>query len=747
VSAGTAELVLPRDGMTSAGVYEEDGRLIRTLWSARAHGAGPLRIQWDGRDDDGAPAPATRRYVVRAIAHNVRYVWDGVIGNTSRELTGAAVHRSMWPIQDMALDDAGNAFFVVGYAEGQRALHRFKTADPQRRLSLLREDYRREFRYVATDGRLAYFANTGVAAARGSFMRQPQTFVAATDVGTDELHRFPSGTTGIDAENKWSNVIDYDADDRSDVGFRSAPTGLAVQKYGPYLFVAHARLGEIRVFDKRTGERVAIIPAAEPTDLDVAPDESLWVLDKASRGGAIVRLRLVNGEWREDSRVQDVFDDAVALGVSPLDGTVVVVDAGSEQLKAFDAEGRAVWTFGQAGGYRAGGPEVTTDKFSFSGRSPYLAFAPDGSFWVGDPGNARNLHFSPGREFLEQILYLPRNYVVAVNSANPRRVFSHFLEFEVDYAQPIASSWRLVANWQPSLDGPYVGDRDGFQAVHTLSNGRTYGVVHRFDLRMSEVVELTGQGLRPTGTKLDFGTKLYADGSLRWHIAPFDAGLIVYERSLDGFAKNGDPRWGRADELARVARLRPDDPFYHDVPGVNGVNEPTYPITSGGIILAFNPGRSAGFHLGGLLRGGDRWLWRASPSGSWELGADGQIVNKDGRYEIANGVQYLGNVVMAAGRHVLYGYHGEAWRSGQANQWLHFYDNGLFIGQFGRPGLPGNGYDAPAEAAGNSFSAQLVTHDGGVYLWHNDEHAHGGVHRWRLEGADAIELLEAPIAP
>ena len=102
---------------------------------------------------------------------------------------------------------------------------------------------------------------------------------------------------------------------------------------------------------------------------------------------------------------------------------------------------------------------------------------------------------------------------------------------------------------------------------------------------------------------------------------------------------------------------------------------------------------------------------------------------------------------MSAGRNVVYGYHGEAWRGGQATQWLHFYDNGLFIGQFGRPGLPGNGHDAPAEAAGNAFSPQLVTYDGVVYLWHNDEHAHGGVHRWRIEGADAIDVLEASIDP
>jgi hypothetical protein len=127
----------------------------------------------------------------------------------------------------------------------------------------------------------------------------------------------------------------------------------------------------------------------------------------------------------------------------------------------------------------------------------------------------------------------------------------------------------------------------------------------------------------------------------------------------------------------------------------------------------------------------------------------GQIVPKDGRYGIGDGVQYPGNVVMTAGHQIIYGYHGEAWRGGQANQWLHFLDNGLFIGQFGRPWVPEKGDPGPAvaEATGNSFSPALVTVNGQLYLWHNDESGHAGVHRWRIDGTDGIRVLEAAIEP
>ena len=110
---------------------------------------------------------------------------------------------------------------------------------------------------------------------------------------------------------------------------------------------------------------------------------------------------------------------------------------------------------------------------------------------------------------------------------------------------------------------------------------------------------------------------------------------------------------------------------------------------------------------------------------------------------------------------VIVGFNGEGWRGGQANQWLH-YDGatGLFLGQFGTVNgvhdLPhssfdyvGGGYATPG-SAGNSFGAILVQVPGdgadatavpsiasdALYLYHNDESVHGGVHRWRVSGLD-----------
>jgi hypothetical protein len=474
-SAGTVRIDVPEAATTSAGIFDAEGRLVRTLWSGEPRERGAVALDWDGRNDDGAVVDPAHRYTARLLAHHVRYVWEGVIGNTSRDRDGAHVHRAFLPISAMAFDAAGDGFYAVGYNEGQPAMHRFRTSDPQRQDALGHDDYRRVFRHVATDGALVYFANEGLAAPRGSPLRDAETFVLAFEVSDGREHVFPAGRpAGTHLGTLWQSALDYDQDEAEFSGrFRAAPTGLAVQRRGDGLFVAHGGLDEIRVVDKRTGALLGRIPARDPGDMDTGPDGSLWVLCGAGAKAAVVHYRSSGSRWERAGELSEGLIDPVALAVSPVDGSIVVVDAGSEQLKAFDSAGRQLWVLGRAGGYRDGVPEVTADRFWFSAGPTYVAFEPDGSFWFGDAGNVRNLHYSSARRRLGEIMYLPHSYVVAVDTNRPTRVFRHFLEFEVDYAHPLSESWRLVRNWAAGLDHRYAGEYEGLQSVYTLKNGRT----------------------------------------------------------------------------------------------------------------------------------------------------------------------------------------------------------------------------------------------------------------------------------
>jgi len=87
-------------------------------------------------------------------------------------------------------------------------------------------------------------------------------------------------------------------------------------------------------------------------------------------------------------------------------------------------------------------------------------------------------------------------------------------------------------------------------------------------------------------------------------------------------------------------------------------------------------------------------------------------------------VAYGGNTLQAVDRNVIYGYHGEFFRGqGQAGQTMHFYDDGLFVGQFGEANPGHYAYEGALPGfAGNGHSPSLIkTSTGDYYLWVNDE--------------------------
>ena len=140
--------------------------------------------------------------------------------------------------------------------------------------------------------------------------------------------------------------------------------------------------------------------------------------------------------------------------------------------------------------------------------------------------------------------------------------------------------------------------------------------------------------------------------------------------------------------------------------------------------------------------------WQASPWGEWDVAGspivlDGinctlhTITNADGRFGANDSsIQYGGSYALVQGSNIVYGFFGEFWKGSEANQFLHFHDSGLFVGQFGtlsqfgsmglNPKIPGDRggefesfqYALPGEA-GNSFGPSLVGAPDGLtcLLW------------------------------
>ncbi len=702
---------------------------------------------WDGQDDQGRPA-LLGALEVRLIHHGLRYRWEGVIGNSSARFTGSQLHKAFLPPASLAID-GDVAYYAAGYNEGQPGLHGFLLAEPASNTQPLPStDAFVSYSMIAVDSQRVYWANTG-----GMSLT---TFIAALDRSTRLpivfsggravcLNRRPNSAQCYEDQD-YKSVLDLQTDPND------VPTGLAVQRNGRVLAVARGGRGAIRLFDKHSGGPLGevVVPMANAAlnQLAMTPSGDLWVIS----GRSVLRFTDLEGKPTIAATISGLTRP-VALATHPTrDDVLWVADGGeSQQLKQFNLQGVPGPVVGRPGGY-AKEPTVLPDKLCFSAQpgkeQTAIGVQPDGAVWAVDRCNNRMLRFRAidGRAWHSdaQIAYLPHSYLSTVDHGNPRRVFANFLEFEVDGRAPLQpgdGAWRLVRNWLAGLPASLSDDGSknigwgGLTTVETLANGRTYGLLQAQGRQV--IVELPAAGplrvVRTFAMPLPRATArvMYENGDLGYALTG-PSTQTVLRLPLTGFDDAGDPVWAREPVKLAVVPLQKGSPHYR---GAFSGMPPRFPVTEAGRVVFFDQSveGNEGFHLGAALRGGTDWLWQASPTAA--LDGKGSFQTK----AIDRSINYGGNAVWAHGRHIVYGYHGEFYkdfqngRVGQANQFMHFDESGLFLGQFGVSSTRAT-IAAQEGLSGNAFSPTLVRDGFNLYLYHNDESAHGGVHRWRIDG-------------
>ncbi len=757
---------LPTAAATSAGVYDSSGALVRTLWSNKSYPAGVEAASWDGNDDYGNPAPAGS-YQLRVLYNNVQYSW-GVIGDTSASWTA----KNSWDQQGLLPTDMaiiGNrAYTANGYAEGTPNASSFDLATPQQPEALFIAGQCNQSQFVTTDGTLLYFANIG----DGWSGSVPYVF--AFNPATQNYYTFAAGTNYRSAcgSSEPTSVIDLGA---------GAPTGIAVQLQGNLLAVAHGASGGapsqdiIKLFDKTSGAPVGVIRIANPQSLAFAPDGNLWAIS----GNSVV---LISGVGASNTVVLQLpgLVAPQAVAVDPSTSNVLVSDGGTaQQVKRFSETGELLSTYGDPGGYTDCDPTVTDSRLfldttagpgiGFSGAEggggAFLAVLPDGSYWVGDPGNARVLHISAQGNYIEQIAFLRYLYHVVADHGNPSRVFADDLEYHIDYTQPLLpgdpdptlggnGSWSLVRNWaacSPSTLAPW------FIQVQTLANGSTYALIPNLSVispvsgaAEPELAELPVSGpVRLSGEFLEaspgFPESISHQGGLAYWLyqsAPNnELTQSGYSRPLTGYDFNGWPVWGSPTLLATLPATPSSDPLQSNEPiGFGGWGMTFWPEpTSGNILPTYNtiPAPSEpSYHLGGVPIGGTTWVWKASPGG--------QITAPDGKGTFPDINSFGGHNGIAAlveGPYIIEGYDGQY--GSFSSQWMLWSQDGLLIGQFGHPanGLAPDGTKWPG-AAGNIASMSTISMNGNIYLYNSDESYHAGIHQWKISGLDTIHELQ-----
>ena len=717
---------LPTEAATSAGVYDLNGLLIRTLWSNQHYPAGSRVANWDGKDDTGNVV-AAGTYQIRLFYNNVTYTW-GVIGDTSTSWTAP----NSWDAQsklpvDMAIA-GGIAYTANAYSEGGKNASSFALAAPQQPTALNSAGYLDEDQYVTTDGINVYFAQVG------SGWPASVPYVMAWNVAANGYYVFPSGVVPTDG-TKVTSVIDQG----------NVAAGIAVQTTGNILAVSHAAANQIMLFDKTSGAQLSTISVPSPGRMAYSPAGVLWYISNAT---------VTNGSVTLPGLVAPL-----TVAIDPATSNVLVADGGSsQQVKTFNAAGVLLSTYGTLGGYTDCSPTVSKTRLWLDNTAgvgyttqTLLAVAPDSSFWVGDPGNARILHISAAGAYIEEISFLRYLYYVAIDHQNPTRVFADALEYTVDYSRSIQPgdggnpTWALSRNWAACVPTGYTGQFGfRFSQVQTLPNGLTYAMTSSLTGPYNQLAQLpatgplrfSGQLLTPTQYVFQFFD--HSGNLAYWNFTTINnvAVQVAYSSPLTGYDANNWPTYGPAVTVASV----PNTAGTITPNGYSGWGQWFAPIpTTGGYYPTYQtaistPGQDR--HLGAVLAGGKNWSWVAAP-GAILAAPDGHGTFTDNQPFGGHG----GIAAFSEGRFILQGYDGQ-WGT-YASQWMLWSEAGALIGQFGHgfpTPAPVDGTEYPS-AAGNIWTMTTATNGNEIYLYNSDEGYHPGIHQWRISGLDSIHEL------
>ena len=793
---------------TSAGVYDAQKNLIRTLWSARPYSGGTHRAIWDGKDDAGDPAPPGA-YTIRLLHANVHYDWEGVIGVTEDSLAGPDNWDSTASFPNSIAFLHGKAYVAGGYNEGRIEAYVFDEKTPLTISPLnMALSTGGEFEDAVTDGQRIYFAtlhyvgNGSNAVVAFQPDGQPYSFPQGTEIPPVDhlpayfvnLHTRPKSwlprLRGVDVAPFRDTVI----------------TGLAVERNGNLLASAHggrggrpprASLDAIYLWDKNTGAalgKIAGIP--NPQRMAFDRNNDLWVIEGGpvadlywNSGARLVRIHDPGGK-NEIGEPIPGLENPAGVTVDPMNGHLFVADGGaSQQVKEFDPKtGRLLSALGTPGGYGRGAacdPTVrpTTFWLDFNFRAtgssmPWIAIDEGGDLWVGDFTSGRILRFHQGK-LAGRIEESRWNYHVSVPQADPTRVFAGWngmLEYKVDYSVPLEPSdpvspgarhsWTLVRNWYPCFLQAEAGQQDGKAAelifAEKLKNGQTYGLVTYHGGRFAGKSALV---LLPESGRISIandrvapfvGVTFDSEGNF---YRPFRSGppdtprFVITKYSISSYDAQRFPSWDHGTHIANMtADLAKGNPA--PICGICDLAP-----SQGGVIPIFagpsfdqgsTPGRPS-FHLGGLPVNGTALQWQAMPEKPIRFpDGHGTYPAKLSRYEAGNAAHAIHHDIFAGVNGVWFDF---------SCQFYHYRDDGLLVGQFGwrrwdnhvhmSPGLPDPlAGDALAPGfCGNDLSFRIVSVGKDYYMYVPDEGYRSGTHRWHIWNLDSIREMSAEARP
>ena len=343
---------LPKGGMTSAGVFDRHGRVVRSLWALRKLPAGTHTERWDARSDVGSVV-SPGEYTFRVVVNGSTYRNVGAIGNSGRPPTPEG--HTPTTMLSVAVDAAGGVYTANGWDEAGAD---FKKWDPNGKSVYdahyqIRNGNPNGAPYsITVDDKTIYCGMGGWASKPWNAKQQLQRFrlsdgkgekftKVADKAGHIQIHEWPAKKVPPDTPP-------------ADAERMKAPLQ-AVAVRGEILLAADALSGKIRRYHKVTGEPRGEFPVKLPCALAVDAAGRIWV------GHQHKFVSVFSPEGKKLAGVLDDIGEVEAIAFGPA-GRLYVADGAAGMVKIYDVAGDKA-ALRRTLGRKAKAPDRAADRF------------------------------------------------------------------------------------------------------------------------------------------------------------------------------------------------------------------------------------------------------------------------------------------------------------------------------------------------------------------------------------------------
>jgi hypothetical protein len=435
---------LPKDSQASVCLFDDAGRVVRTLVAQGDRRAGEVTERWDGLDNAGKPLAAGT------------YTWKGLYHDPIKTKFILAAHNSGQP--PYKLDDNTGGWGgdhgcpTTACAVGDGMVLGWSVCESG-------------WSIIGTD--LAGKKKWGIKH-------------NASDIATDGARLFVVGDFGY---NGWESVKLFDAKDGRPLNWGNNNPALAPPAGGDEktnvangvayangkVYAAWTARNLIGVYDAKSGDLLESWPVPAPGRMVVRPDGAVLAISD----GKVARVTKAGAV----PFITDHVDMPTGLALAA-DGTLYVANGGAaQQVTVFDAAGKYAKSLGKAGGRPRVGRYDPSGILEPGG----IALDAKGRLWVAETLDAPKRHsvWDPATGALTAEYFGASSYFgwAYMDPKHPDELFCHNVLWKVNLDTgtciPVSTIWR--ATKENMIDQPNPGGYAGHFRVMTAKNGRQYG--------------------------------------------------------------------------------------------------------------------------------------------------------------------------------------------------------------------------------------------------------------------------------